>query len=114
MYFLIQKPDATITYPDAADLFIKAEAARKKIADRIVLQTPDTYINPLGSALAIAADGIWEEPSYMHGAIAWRMRLPAWRGPYVADPLGWHDRAKTHFSSYALSQVTKSTRTSSL
>ncbi|MBP6023390.1 MAG: DUF4450 domain-containing protein [Ferruginibacter sp.] len=107
LYFLIQKPDATITYPDAADLFIKAEAARKKIADRIVLQTPDTYINPLGSALAIAADGIWEEPSYMHGAIAWRMRLPAWRGPYVADPLGWHDRARTHFSSYALSQVTK-------
>jgi len=42
----------------------------------------------------------------MHGAIAWRMRLPAWRGPYAADPLGWHDRARLHFSSYALSQVT--------
>jgi Domain of unknown function (DUF4450)/Bacterial alpha-L-rhamnosidase 6 hairpin glycosidase domain len=107
LYFLIQKPDATITYPDVADQFIKAEAARKKIADRIVLQTPDAYINPLGGALAIAADAIWEEPTYMHGAIAWRMRLPAWRGPYAADPLGWHDRARTHFSSYALSQVTK-------
>ncbi len=33
------------------------------------------------------------------------MHLNAWRGAYVADPLGWHDRAKTHFSSYANSQV---------
>ncbi|MGF2411606.1 MAG: DUF4450 domain-containing protein [Ferruginibacter sp.] len=108
VYFSIQKPAvAAIGYNDLPGLFASAEVARKKIADRIVLQTPDEYINPLGSALAIAADGIWEEPSYMHGAIAWRMRLPAWRGPYVADPLGWHDRARKHFSSYALSQVTK-------
>ncbi|MCH5718338.1 alpha-L-rhamnosidase-related protein [Niabella hibiscisoli] len=71
------------------------------------LNTPDDYINPLGSALAIAADAIWEEPSYMHGAIAWRMRLPAWRGAYAADALGWHDRARLHFDSYLKSQVTQ-------
>jgi hypothetical protein len=41
----------------------------------------------------------------MHGAVAWRMRLNGWRGAYVADVLGWHDRAKKHFSSYALSQI---------
>lgn len=107
VYFIIQKPPSSNTYADAATVFEKAETARKKIAGRVVLQTPDAYINPMGGALAIAADAIWEDPSYMHGAVAWRMRLPAWRGPYAADPLGWHDRARTHFSSYALSQVTK-------
>ena len=107
VYFVIEKPESPITYADIPALFTKAEAARKNLAQRIVLQTPDTYINPLGGALAIAADAIWEEPSYMHGAIAWRMRLPAWRGAYCADPLGWHDRGRMHFSSYALSQVTK-------
>jgi len=107
VYFSVQKPDAVIIYSDLPNLFVKAAAARKKIASRVILQTPDEYINPLGSALAIAADGIWEDPSYMHGAIAWRMRLPAWRGAYCADPLGWHNRARLHFSSYALSQVTK-------
>lgn len=106
LYFMVQKEDAAISYTDAPLIFAKAAAARQKLAERIILQTPDEYINPLGSALAIAADGIWEEPSYMHGAIAWRMRLPAWRGAYCADPLGWHDRARMHFSSYALSQVT--------
>ena len=109
VYFLISNPgkDTTTTpYNELSGLFRTTEAARKKLADRVVLNTPDPWINTLGGALSMAADGIWESPTYMHGAIAWRMRLPAWRGAYTADPLGWHDRAKTHFSSYALSQVT--------
>ncbi|HEY4287378.1 MAG TPA: DUF4450 domain-containing protein [Puia sp.] len=93
-------------YTALAVEFEKAEAARKKLTERVIVHTPDPFINTLGGALGIAADGIWEDPSYLHGAVAWRQRLPAWRGPYVADPLGWHDRARKHFSSYALSQVT--------
>ncbi len=107
IYFAVQKPSTSVGYNNLPALFANAETVRKKLTERIVLQTPDPYINPLGPALAIAADAIWEDPSYMHGAIAWRMRLPAWRGAYCADPLGWHDRARQHFSSYALSQVTK-------
>lgn len=93
-------------YAETATLFNKAEIAREKIANRILIKTPDPYINTLGGALSIAADAVWESPTYMHGAIGWRMRLNGWRGPYVADDLGWHDRAKTHFSAYAKSQVT--------
>jgi hypothetical protein len=107
-YFLIQNPASkkVITdYGQLKNIFHDAEIARKKIADRIVVKTPDPFINTLGGALGIAADGIWEDPTYMHGAVAWRMRLPAWRGPYVADPLGWHDRARTHFTAYGNSQV---------
>jgi hypothetical protein len=84
----------------------KAEAARLILANRIKVTTPDAYLNTLGGVLAIAADAIWEYPSYLHGSIGWRMRLNGWRGPYVADPLGWHDRARAHFKSYALSQMT--------
>ena len=54
----------------------------------------------------MAADAIWEDPSFMHGAVAWRMRLNGWRGAYAADMMGWHDRARKHFSSYAKSQLT--------
>lgn len=96
-----------ITDDQLPGLFDKAEAARKLLAERVVVETPDPYINTLGGALAVAADAIWEAPSFLHGAVAWRMRLPAWRGAFVADPLGWHDRARLHFSSYALSQVTE-------
>ncbi|AXP80147.1 hypothetical protein CJ739_1054 [Mariniflexile rhizosphaerae] len=77
----------------------------KQLRSRVTLKTPDAYINTLGGALAVAGDAIWESPAYLHGAIAWRMHLNAWRGAYVANPLGWHDRAKAHFESYGNSQV---------
>lgn len=106
-YLLIYNP-ATTSKPltDLPSIFAAAETKRATLAARVTLHTPDPYLNTLGGTLAIAADAIWEAPSYMHGAIAWRQRLPAWRGPYVADLLGWHDRARQHFSSYALSQLT--------
>ncbi|WP_315817770.1 DUF4450 domain-containing protein [Paraflavitalea speifideaquila] len=108
-YFFIRQPGAespSITYNDLPALFRSTEASRQQLAARVQVNTPDPYINTLGGALATAADAIWDDPTYMHGAIAWRMRLPAWRGAYVADALGWHDRAHTHFSSYAQSQMT--------
>ena len=112
-YFLVQNPSSTTAgnYTFLKNSFAKAEEARKKIAERVKITTPDKYINTIGGALSIAADAIWEDPSYLHGAVAWRMRLNAWRGAYVADPLGWHDRARKHFSSYALSQVTSPAET---
>jgi hypothetical protein len=107
LYFFIQNPDkaAAVSYTQLASLFRKSEEARKKLAERIKVVTPDPYINTLGGALGIAADAIWEDPTFLHGAVAWSIRLNAWRGAYAADPLGWHDRARRHFSSYALSQV---------
>lgn len=106
-YVLIQNPESNKA-PNGwtpADQFKHAEASRKSIAERIQVQTPDPFMNTIGGALSIASDAIWESPSYMHGAVGWRMRLNGWRGPYTADPLGWHDRARTHFSAYAKSQV---------
>lgn len=106
-YFLIQPGNVVPgNYDSLKYIFQQAEGAREKLVERVKLVTPDKYINTLGGALCVAGDAIWESPTYMHGAIAWRMRLDGWRGPYVADPLGWHDRAKEHFSSYALSQLT--------
>ncbi|TDD95705.1 DUF4450 domain-containing protein [Flavobacterium cellulosilyticum] len=90
---------------ELAEIFENSVQETQLLANRVKVITPDPYINTLGSALSIAADGIWESPAYLHGAIAWRMYLNAWRGPYVADPLGWHDRAKTHFTSYSHSQL---------
>ncbi|MBO2010099.1 DUF4450 domain-containing protein [Hymenobacter negativus] len=107
-YFGVQKAEqaAVVTYKTLPAAFARAEAARTALASRVSVSTPDAYLNTLGGTLAVAADAIWETPSYMHGAVAWRMRLNGWRGPYAADPLGWHDRAATHFRAYAKSQLT--------
>tara|TARA_R110002050_G_scaffold286121_1_gene436271 strand:- start:62767 stop:66408 length:3642 start_codon:yes stop_codon:yes gene_type:complete len=88
-----------------ASLFEEGLKVINRLTNRIKLETPDPYLNTLGGVLATAADGIWEAPAFLHGAVAWRMHLNAWRGAYAADPLGWHDRAKTHFMAYGNSQV---------
>jgi len=108
-YFAIHNPNTkpAIVYTDLPKVFAQAEVARLKLANRIQIKTPDAYINTIGGALGIAADAIWESPTFLHGSIGWRMRLNGWRGPYTGDELGWHDRAKTHFESYAKSQLTE-------
>ncbi|MFD1875258.1 DUF4450 domain-containing protein [Hymenobacter bucti] len=108
LYFAVQKPesDKVLDYKALPVAFARAAAARVVLANRVVVSTPDPYLNTLGGALALAADAIWEAPSYLHGAVAWRIRLNGWRGPYAADPLGWADRAAQHFRAYAQSQLT--------
>lgn len=85
--------------------FTAALQAADKKASIVEVTTPDPFINTLGGALGVAADAIWESPAFLHGSIAWRMHLNAWRGASVADPLGWKNRADSHFYSYANSQV---------
>ena len=75
------------------------------LENRIVFDTPDAYINPLGSALVLAADGAWDGRTWQHGAVGWRTSLAGWRGGYLGDVLGWWDRSRSHFNAYAESQV---------
>ena len=87
-------------------LWKKARKHHEWLAGRIVFETPDPYINTLGGALTAAADGTWGGEVWMHGAVAWRMPLNGWRAGYLGDVLGMPERARSHFSAYAASQVT--------
>lgn len=109
VYIQISKGKSAKKFSDEElkSIFNEAKKARLTLTNRIQLKTPDADLNNFGANLAVAADGIWESPTFLHGAVAWRMRLNAWRGAYTADALSWHDRAKEHFESYANSQVLK-------
>lgn len=87
-------------------LWDAAKATRDAMAGRLVIETPDPWLNHLGGTLTTAGDGIWDGKTWQHGAVGWRMPLSGWRGAYTGDFLGWHDRARTHFDAYAKSQVT--------
>lgn len=87
-------------------LFEQAEAERSKLANTFGMQTPDPWINPIGPAIAVAADGIWSGSAWLHGSIGWRTPHLGWRGAYAGDALGMHDRALTHFRTYAANQIT--------
>ncbi len=104
-----QKGVYTLSTPAAATaepLFAKAMKHHEWLATNIVFNTPDPYINTLGGALMAASDGAWDGEVWLHGAIAWRMQLNGWRAGYLSDVLGMPERAKSHFTAYANSQIT--------
>jgi len=76
---------------------------------RVEVETPDPFLNAAVGALNVAGDAVWDAPenAIMHGAIAWRTKLLGWRGPYLLDSLGWHDRARAHFEYWASRQNTE-------
>lgn len=101
--------DRTMTMDSQQELsrmYDKSEKARVALAGMVTFTTPDPYINPLGGTLVMAADGAWDGETWLHGAVAWRMPLPGWRGAYAGDFLGMPDRQRSHFDAYARSQVT--------
>jgi len=97
---------ANVTDDEARSLFMKAVVYNGQLAERIKFETPDPYINALGSALVFAADGDWDGQTWLHGCVGWRMPLAGWRAAYVGDVLGWGERQRSHFNAYAKSQVT--------
>ena len=74
----------------------------------VSIDTPDPYLNAAAGALNVVSDALWDESAQaiMHGSIAWRTKLLGWRGPYVLDALGWHDRARRNFNTWTVRQNT--------
>ena len=107
-YFVIDSINQIVTLPvhEARERFAAANRHNLQLSQRIRFQTPDPYINTLGGALALAADGDWDGQTWLHGCVGWRMPLAGWRAAYVGDVLGWNDRQRSHFDAYAKSQVT--------
>ena len=106
----------TFDNPDVLDVCNEREGQARMDQEQHLLQdvvstlqftTPDPFINTLGSNLAAASDGLWDgdTETWLHGCIGWRMPLAGWRAAYLADALGWNDKAKKHFDAYANSQV---------
>lgn len=91
---------------DASMAFAREKKATEQLTSILHIETPDQYINTLDANLVAASNGLWDGSTWLHGCIGWRMPLAGWRAAYLADVLGWNERAKTHFEAYAKSQVT--------
>ena len=99
------RAERNYTQSELRELMAQAETTRKELASTLKMQTPDPWLNPIAGALGIAADGIWSGRTWLHGSIGWRTEHLGWRGAYVGTSLGWHERAKTHFRTYAANMV---------
>ena len=105
--YLLLSPKPSVPSLSPEKLMAKAEKERSELASIFSFTTPDKWINPIGGALSVAADGIWGGKARLHGSIGWRTPHLGWRGAYVGDAIGRHKRALTHFDTYAANQVTE-------
>lgn len=82
--------------------FANAQKHFDALRTKVQVTTPDPYINASVGALNVVSDALWDSnaKAIMHGAIAWRVKLLGWRGPYVLDDLGWHERARQNFETW--------------
>ena len=106
--YCIYHHKGSIELTSDASAYAAEEQSRRKMEERVVFDTPDPFINTLGSCLTAAADGTWDSATHtwLHGAIGWRTPLAGWRGAYAGDVLGWSDRSREHFEAYLASMVT--------
>lgn len=103
-----RKPAPRWSDADLAKRFDRERSELDSIANRVTIRTPDPFVNAAMPALAVAADGVWDDRigAYLHGGVAWRTPLLGWRVAYAGDVFGWHDRTRTHFDRYAQRQNT--------
>jgi hypothetical protein len=97
MYLSVDREPETQPAVDEA-VFRMRRDQLDAVGARLSLTTPDLFVNAAAPALATAGDAIWDEAQgcVMHGAVAWRSALAGWRGPYVLDAAGWHERFVRH------------------
>jgi hypothetical protein len=93
---------------DPAAAFDQRSLQVTAIAATLRTETPDPYLDAAIPALAVAAEAIWDSQQgcVMHGGVAWRIALAGWRGPYVYDCLGEHDRTRQHLRHWLKLQNT--------
>lgn len=103
--------DAALVREALPALFADAQAQLATLARRVAIETPDPFLDAALPALNIAADAVWDDNqrAFLHGAVAWRMRLLGWRIGYAGDVLGWPERTRAHFDGFAAQQNTSPT-----
>ncbi|MBC8876271.1 MAG: DUF4450 domain-containing protein [Planctomycetes bacterium] len=100
------RPDEEALTPDALPAaFEAAETHRQQAVQRVRVRAPEPLLEAAAAAICSAGDGLWDPPTYSHGGVRWHFPYLGWRGAYIADDFGWHDRARTHFRAFAQVQV---------
>ena len=90
---------------DAGSTFEQSVRFYRTLAQRVQVRTPDPYFDLAVESMVIANDGMWQPPSFLHGALSWMEHYLGWRGWYGSEALGWHDRVLNSILAFAALQI---------
>jgi hypothetical protein len=73
----------------------------RKVSSAVKITTPDKMFDLSLPPNVLAMDASWHEKSFYHGTYAWHAPYMGWRLWYGPTVIGWHDRVKTNFKTFA-------------
>ncbi len=79
---------------DAEEAFSGGRARAEDFSSRLIIDTPDPYFDAGAPFSVSACDGLFVDPTFVHGGTVWRMRMPGWRTMGGSIYYGWIDRVK--------------------
>ena len=77
---------------DPVKAFQLGMARARDFSKRLVIDTPDPYLNAGAPMVTAAAAGIFVNPTFVHGGSHWRQQQPGWRTMGGAIHFGWPDQ----------------------
>jgi hypothetical protein len=96
--------DKWLSHPDPVG-YIKSEI--KKIQSTIVVSTPDYLLDLTIPPCVLGIDAAWHYNGFYHGTYTWHTPYLGWRTWYGPTAIGWHDRVKKAYRTFANVQVAK-------
>jgi hypothetical protein len=93
------KIESFLADPPAAEQL--ARARNRSIVQRVVVRTPDPYLNQAMPMMALATEGIWGDAAMVHGGWSWRQSYLGWRIWYGPLCYGWTDRVKRSIQQHS-------------
>ena len=78
------------------------------IRNRMVIDTPDEFLNVIAEASVYSVDGTWYPPIFVHGCMQWNSAFPGWRTLFGGTMYGWHERVREQARYYIDLQVKQS------
>jgi hypothetical protein len=89
-----EKSPAAPAVADSAEAFRQGMASAEGFNARLVVETPDPYLNAGAPFSVSASAGVFVDPTFVHGGSQWRIRMPGWRTMGGSIYYGWLDRVR--------------------
>ncbi len=113
IFWVVRRDDQGFTNLDCAAIFAAGLQRVEAIENRVVVETPDAWLNAAVGASGIVMDGVFRDGMFTHAGMRWGVPLLGWRTQFGGTVYGWHDRVLTEAEYCLAKQVTSSDKTES-
>ena len=107
MYWTLLGPDAGSGKVPAQE-FAAGMKREVSLENRVVVDTPDPWLNAAVGACSVVVDAVYRDGVYSHSGMRWATALLGWRTVYGGTVFGWHDLVRDDASLFISKQITQS------